>query len=70
MLGKFELFMPVDFQEACALKAAGAMPVAGGTDVYVNRHGGKERTAQIVDLKQLKGGTATSGSELYRRGRP
>ena len=54
MLGKFELFMPVDFQEACALKAAGAMPVAGGTDVYVNRHGGKERTAQIVDLKQLK----------------
>ena len=67
MLGKFELFMPVDFLEACALKAEGAMPVAGGTDVYVNRHGGKERTEKVVDIKnleELKGQSYKKGEGL------
>lgn len=54
MLPNFEYHAPLDVLEACALKAAGAKPVAGGTDVYVNMHGGKERAAEIVDLKGLK----------------
>ncbi len=54
MLGKFELFMPTDLQEACALKENGALPVAGGTDVYVNMHGGKDRVPEVLDIKQLK----------------
>lgn len=67
MLGKFELYMPVDFNEACALKAGGALPVAGGTDVYVNMHGGKDRVPEVVDLKLLKelqGQTYTAGQGL------
>ena len=54
MLGSFEYYMPTDFAQACELKAQGATPVAGGTDVYVNRHAGKDRDPQIVDIKQLK----------------
>lgn len=67
MLGKFELFMPTDFNEACMLKAKGARPVAGGTDVYVNRHGGKDRDPEIVDiklLKELQGHSYTEGEGL------
>ena len=54
MLGKYELYMPSDFLEACALKAEGAKPVAGGTDVYVNMHGGKDRVPKVLDIKLLK----------------
>lgn len=54
MLPKFELYMPEDFGEACALKAAGAKPVAGGTDVYVNMHGGKDHSPRVLDIKRLK----------------
>ena len=54
MLSNFDLFMPTDFKEACKLKADGARPVAGGTDVYVNMHGGKENEEKVVDLKLLK----------------
>ena len=67
MLGKFDLFMPDDFNEACALKAAGALPVAGGTDVYVNMHGGKDRVPEVVDIKNLKelqGQSYTEGEGL------
>lgn len=67
MLGKFELYMPTDFQEACALKANGALPVAGGTDVYVNMHGGKDRVPEVLDIKQLKelqGHSYTEGKGL------
>lgn len=67
MLSKFELFMPDDFQEACTLKADGATPVAGGTDVYVNMHGGKERTGKVLDLKnlrELQGVSYTEGQGL------
>jgi CO/xanthine dehydrogenase FAD-binding subunit len=46
--------MPTDFNEACILKAEGAKPVAGGTDVFVNMHGGKEREEKVVDIKLLK----------------
>lgn len=54
MLPRFEYYAPTDILEACKLKAAGAKPVAGGTDVYVNMHGGKEQAAQVLDLKGLK----------------
>lgn len=40
--------------EACGRKAAGARPVAGGTDVYVNMHSGKGHAAAVLDLKGLK----------------
>lgn len=53
MLPKFEYYAPTDPLEACRLKAAGAKPVAGGTDVYVNMHAGKEHAGEIVDLKRL-----------------
>lgn len=67
MLPKFDYLMPADFAEACRMKAAGAKPVAGGTDVYVNMHGGKDRVAQVLDLKGLKelqGQTYTHGTGL------
>ncbi|MBQ0059420.1 MAG: FAD binding domain-containing protein [Lachnospiraceae bacterium] len=67
MLNDFELFMPTDFNEACALKANGAKPVAGGTDVYVNMHGGKKEADQVVDIKnlaELKGTSYTAGQGL------
>lgn len=54
MLPEFEYYAPADMLEACRLKAAGAKPVAGGTDVYVNMHAGKERPAAVLDLKGLK----------------
>ncbi len=54
MLPRFELYMPETLEEACRLKAKGALPVAGGTDVYVNMHGGKERPAALVDIKGVK----------------
>ena len=54
MLPKFELFVPADLAEACRLKAEGALPVAGGTDVYVNMHAGKEKAEKVLDLKELK----------------
>ncbi len=54
MLSKFELYMPTDFAEACRLKEEGALPVAGGTDVYVNMHGGKEKVEKVLDIKKLK----------------
>ena len=54
MLPKFELYMPKDFSEACALKASGAKPVAGGTDVYVNMHAGKDHAQSVLDIKGLK----------------
>ncbi|MCC8163844.1 MAG: FAD binding domain-containing protein [Lachnospiraceae bacterium] len=54
MLPKFDLYMPEDFVEACALKADGAKPVAGGTDVFVNMHGGKDKSARVLDIKRLK----------------
>ena len=44
MLPKFELYMPDTMEEACRLKAEGAEVVAGGTDVFVNMHGGKDRS--------------------------
>ena len=40
MLPKFELYMPDTLEEACRLKAEGGEVVAGGTDVFVNMHGG------------------------------
>ena len=54
MLPEFELYMPTDLMEACALKAQGAKPVAGGTDVYVNMHAGKNEGDKILDIKRLK----------------
>lgn len=54
MLPEFEYYAPADMLEACRLKTAGAKPVAGGTDVYVNMHAGKERPAAVLDLKGLK----------------
>ena len=53
MLPKFELYMPDTLEEACRLKAAGAEVVAGGTDVFVNMHGGKDRSGQVVDIKNI-----------------
>lgn len=53
MLPKFELYMPTDLAEACRLKAGGAKVVAGGTDVFVNMHGGKDHSAKVVDVKNL-----------------
>ena len=60
MLPKFDLYMPQTIQEACRLKAEGAEVVAGGTDVFVNMHGGKDRAAKVVDVKgvpELQGHT-------------
>lgn len=54
MLPSFEYYAPTDILEACGRKAAGARPVAGGTDVYVNMHSGKEHAAAVLDLKGLK----------------
>ena len=54
MLPKFDLYMPTDFAEACRMKAEGMKVVAGGTDVYVNMHAGKDHSAQVLDIKQLK----------------
>ena len=48
MLPKFELYMPDTLEEACRLKAEGAEVVAGGTDVFVNMHGGKDRSGKVV----------------------
>ena len=53
MLSNFALYMPTDLPEACRLKAEGAKPVAGGTDVYVNMHSGKDKTERVVDLKGI-----------------
>ncbi len=53
MLPKFDLYMPTDLLEACTLKAQGAKPVAGGTDVYVNMHAGKNEGDTILDIKNL-----------------
>ena len=60
MLPKFDLYMPRTIREACRLKAEGAEVVAGGTDIFVNMHGGKDRTAKVVDVKgvpELQGHT-------------
>ncbi|MFR6040844.1 MAG: FAD binding domain-containing protein [Dysosmobacter welbionis] len=35
------------------LKAEGAEVVAGGTDVFVNMHGGKDRSGKVVDIKNI-----------------
>ena len=67
MLPKFDLYMPTDLKEALRLKAEGAKPVAGGTDVYINMHGGKDRTDKLLDLKLLKelqGCSFTKGAGL------
>ena len=53
MLPKFDLYMPTDLAEACRLKADGAKVVAGGTDVFVNMHGGKDHSAKVVDVKNI-----------------
>ena len=53
MLPKFELYMPDTLEEACRLKAEGAEVVAGGTDVFVNMHGGKDRSGKVVDIKNI-----------------
>ena len=53
MLPKFDLYMPTDLAEACRLKAEGAKVVAGGTDVFVNMHGGKDRPECVVDVKNI-----------------
>ena len=53
MLPKFDLYMPQSLEEACRLKAEGAEVVAGGTDVFVNMHGGKDRAAKVVDVKNV-----------------
>lgn len=53
MLPKFELYMPDTMEEACRLKAEGAEVVAGGTDVFVNMHGGKDRSGKVVDIKNI-----------------
>ena len=65
MLPKFEYYAPRDVLEACARKAAGAMPVAGGTDVFVNMHAGREHAGEIVDLKGLE---ALRGQRLTAEG--
>lgn len=65
MLPNFDYHASKDFLEACALKASGAKPVAGGTDVYVNMHGGKEHAAEVVDLKGLE---ALQGQRLTKEG--
>ncbi|MBR5471393.1 MAG: FAD binding domain-containing protein [Oscillibacter sp.] len=53
MLPKFDLYMPTDLAEACRLKGEGAKVVAGGTDVFVNMHGGKDRSDKVVDVKNI-----------------
>ena len=53
MLPTFELYMPDSLEEACRLKAEGAEVVAGGTDVFVNMHGGKDRAGKVVDIKNI-----------------
>lgn len=53
MLPKFDLYMPTALDEACRLKAEGAEVVAGGTDVFVNMHGGKDRSEKVVDIKNI-----------------
>jgi len=53
MLPKFDLYMPTDLAEACRLKAEDAKIVAGGTDVFVNMHGGKDRPECVVDVKNI-----------------
>ncbi len=57
MLPRFELYIPETLAEACRLKAGGALPVAGGTDVYVSMHGGKpaDKVVDIKELSELKG---------------
>ena len=53
MLPRFELYMPTTLEEACRLKGEGAEVVAGGTDVFVNMHGGKDRPGKVVDIKNI-----------------
>ena len=53
MLPRFELYMPADLSEACVLKREGAKPVAGGTDVFVDLYGGKEKKDALVDIKRI-----------------
>ena len=72
MLPKFELYMPDTLEEACRLKAEGAEVVAGGTDVFVNMHGGKDRSGKVVDIKNIPAlqGHTFDGTQGPGFGRP
>jgi len=59
MLPAFELLTPATVAEACKMKLeTKGKFLAGGTDIFVGMHGGKERYETLIDLKgveELKG---------------
>ena len=68
MLPAFDLLTPSTIAEACGMKLeTGGKFIAGGTDVLVAMHGGKERYATLIDLKgieELKGFETGTGDGL------
>ena len=54
MLNEFKVYIPETIEEACLLKRDGAIVLAGGTDVIIGMHGGKQRPDALVDIKGLK----------------
>lgn len=54
MLPEFDLLRPVTLPEALEMLAgAGAMPIAGGTNVIADLRAGKHEPAALVDLSRL-----------------
>lgn len=54
MLPDFVLHRPAELAHACALKAKGGLPFAGGTDVLAAMHGGERKHRELIDLKNLE----------------
>ncbi|MCL2856957.1 MAG: FAD binding domain-containing protein [Oscillospiraceae bacterium] len=68
MLPAFELLTPTTIAEACKMKleTKGKL-LAGGTDILVGMHGGKERYETLIDLKgieELKGFDTKDGLDF------
>ena len=56
MLPAFELLTPLTVSEACGMKLkTGGKFFAGGTDILVEMHGGKECYSVLIDLKGVAG---------------
>ena len=55
MLPAFDLLTPAAIPEACGMKLeTGGKFLAGGTDILVSMHNGKERNNVLIDLKGIE----------------
>ncbi len=53
MLGKFDLEIPESMEDALALMAGGATPLAGGTSLLVDMRAGREQPERVISLARL-----------------